>query len=179
MLTKASLASAVFSEEHREFLRVKILKEIKTYFKDKKKLTIFYEYIKVYPYKEMNCLDIILKSQGLDDLLIIVSKKIKPYFFYYLHCNKKYKKFRNDYKKIRKCISEDRRDFDFDTYNKCMPILPFYPNTYEDYLSKIEDRGYLTSWDYFVNDCFCVNKERALSFFKPSLLTKIKEFING
>ena len=60
-----------------------------------------------------------------------------------------------------------------------MPILPFYPNTYEDYLSKIEERGYLTSWNYFVNDCFWVNKSRALSFFKPSLLTKVNEFING
>lgn len=179
MLTKAALASIVFSEQHREFIRAKILQEIKTYFKDKKILTILYEYVESCNYRNINCLEFILGTIGIDELCINVNKIIKPYFFYYLHYHKKYKIFRNDYKKIRKWVSEDRRDLDFDTYNRCIPIYPFYPGTYEDYLSKIEDRGYLTSWNYFVVDCFSVDKERALSFFKPSLLTKIKEFING
>lgn len=179
MLTKAALEPILFNKCHREFIRAKILKEIKTYFKDKKLLTIFYEYVESCTYREMNCLEFILRSRGVDELWINVNKIIKPYFFYYLHYHKKYKKFRNDYKKIRKWVSEDRRDMDFDTYNMCAPIYPFYPDTYENYLSKIEDRGYLTSWNYFVVDCFCVDTRRALSFFKPSLLTKIKEFING
>ena len=181
MATKsAALAPIVFSEEHREFIRKEILKEIKNFFKHKKRLTIFHEHIKFYHYKEINCLEFILgsKIKELDELRNIVNKKIKPYFIFYLRCTKNYKRFRNDFNKIQKRVSEDRRDYDFEAYKMCMPIHPFYPDTYEEYLSEIDDRAYLKTWNYFVVDCLTVDKERALSFFKPSLLTKIKEFIN-
>lgn len=140
-------------------LKKQTLSEIRKFLIDNGLLTMFYEKsIKVLALQNS------IKIYKIDKLARIANKILMPYFVMYLHQYDDYRVFREGWKEWAVKYQKKTNYTIFPIYVHFYDNVKINKNTYEN----------LYGWDGFIRD-IVILKAKDMSFFKPSLKTRIIE----